>query len=90
MSLDGLVVVIPHSGIVIPPEVPLDCLSDEFPTLVQNVDWYTNWLYGNQPCVVIRRGFLTRCLQSTCARQFLISVRFIGGAQQARHRIALA
>jgi hypothetical protein len=40
-----LLVVIPHSGIVIPHEIPLDSLSDDFSTLMRNVDWYTNWLY---------------------------------------------
>jgi N-formylglutamate amidohydrolase len=38
-------VVIPHSGVVIPNEVPLETLSEDFFVLVQNVDWYTNWLY---------------------------------------------
>ncbi len=40
-----LLVVIPHSGIVIPEEIQLDSLSDDFPGLIRNVDWYTNWLY---------------------------------------------
>jgi hypothetical protein len=40
-----LLVAIPHSGIVIPEEIPLDSLSDEFSGQVRNVDWYTNWLY---------------------------------------------
>ncbi|MBN1548161.1 MAG: hypothetical protein JW902_16025 [Syntrophaceae bacterium] len=35
----------PHSGIVIPSEIPMDALSEDFPILAQNVDWYTNWLY---------------------------------------------
>lgn len=45
MKLKELLVVIPHSGIVIPGELPLESLSERFPELVQNVDWYTNWLY---------------------------------------------
>ena len=45
MELRELLVVIPHSGIVVPGEIPLESLSERFPTLVQNVDWYTNWLY---------------------------------------------
>jgi len=45
MELKELLVVIPHSGIVIPSEIPLESLSERFPALVQNVDWYTNWLY---------------------------------------------
>lgn len=40
-----LLVVVPHSGIVIPREIPLDSLSDDFPALIRNVDWNTNWLY---------------------------------------------
>lgn len=45
MLLRELLVVIPHSGIVIPSEIPLGSLDEKFPALVQNVDWYTNWLY---------------------------------------------
>ena len=41
----GILVVVPHSGIVIPSEIAMDALSEDFPTLAQNVDWYTNWLY---------------------------------------------
>jgi N-formylglutamate amidohydrolase len=40
-----LLVVVPHSGIIIPDEIPLDSLSDDFPDLIKNVDWHTNWLY---------------------------------------------
>jgi N-formylglutamate amidohydrolase len=45
MEFKKLLVVIPHSGIVIPAEIPLDTLSPEFTRLMRNVDWYTNWLY---------------------------------------------
>ena len=45
MVLRELLVVIPHSGIVIPGEISLDALSAQFPRLLRNVDWYTNWLY---------------------------------------------
>lgn len=45
VAFKELLVVIPHSGILIPNEIPLDCLSSEFPRLMRNVDWYTNWLY---------------------------------------------
>ena len=45
MELKKLLVVIPHSGIVVPSEIPLESLSERFPSLVQNIDWYTNWLY---------------------------------------------
>jgi len=45
MELKELLVVIPHSSIVIPGEIPLESLSERFPAQIQNVDWYTNWLY---------------------------------------------
>lgn len=45
MKLKELLVVVPHSGIVVPGEISLANLSERFPALVQNVDWYTNWLY---------------------------------------------
>jgi len=45
MPLEQLLVVIPHSGIMVPNEIALENLSEEFPSLVQNVDWYTHWLY---------------------------------------------
>lgn len=40
-----LLVVIPHSGILIPEEIHYDHLSEDFPDLIKDVDWYTNWLY---------------------------------------------
>lgn len=40
-----LLVVIPHSGIVIPAEIRVDDLSDRFPEMARNVDWFTDWLY---------------------------------------------
>jgi N-formylglutamate amidohydrolase len=45
MTLEQLLVVIPHSGILVPREIPLESLSEQFPSLLQNVDWYTHWLY---------------------------------------------
>lgn len=57
MELKELIVVIPHSGILIPGEIPVETLSGDFPELIRNVDWYTNWLYdfrdllGNQHLV---------------------------------------
>jgi len=38
MTLEQLLVVIPHSGIMVPNEIPIENLSEEFPSLVQNVD----------------------------------------------------
>jgi hypothetical protein len=45
MTRQPLLVVIPHSGILVPKEIPLESLSEQFPSLLQNVDWYTHWLY---------------------------------------------
>src|SRR4030042_4579937 len=45
MQFRELLVVIPHSGIIIPNEIPPDSLSNKFPMLMRNVDWYTNCLY---------------------------------------------
>jgi len=45
MQFRDLLVVVPHSGIIIPNEISFDSLSNEFPMLIRNVDWYTNWLY---------------------------------------------
>lgn len=45
MQNDDILVVVPHSGIVIPSEIPVETLSEQFADLAKNVDWYTNWLY---------------------------------------------
>lgn len=45
MRLKELLVVIPHSGIVIPEEISPKSLADDFPDMLKNVDWYTNYLY---------------------------------------------
>ena len=45
MEYKDILVVIPHSGILIPYEISKDRISADFPRLMRNVDWYTNWLY---------------------------------------------
>lgn len=45
MEFKELLVVVPHSGILIPNEIQPDSLSNDFPRLMRNVDWYTDWLY---------------------------------------------
>jgi N-formylglutamate amidohydrolase len=45
VAFKGLLVVVPHSGLLIPCEIPLNTLSRDFPRLMRNVDWYTNSLY---------------------------------------------
>ncbi len=57
MQFRDLLVVIPHSGIIIPNEISLDSLSNEFPMLMSNVDWYTNWLYDFRD--ILRNSQLT-------------------------------
>lgn len=44
-SLKELLVVTPHSGLLIPAEIPVASLAEDFPAMLRNVDWYTNWLY---------------------------------------------
>jgi len=61
MELKELLVVIPHSGIVVPGEIPLESLSERFPTLVQNVDWYTNWLYDFRDLIENRHIVFPYC-----------------------------
>jgi hypothetical protein len=39
MEIKDLLVVIPHSGIIIPGEISPDTLSPDFPSLMKNVDW---------------------------------------------------
>ncbi|MDD5720256.1 MAG: N-formylglutamate amidohydrolase [Candidatus Krumholzibacteria bacterium] len=45
MPNSDILVVVPHSGVAIPAEIPLDALADDFAELARNIDWYTNWLY---------------------------------------------
>jgi N-formylglutamate amidohydrolase len=45
MTGSDVLVVVGHSGVVIPPEISLEDLTDEFTALLKNVDWYTQWLY---------------------------------------------
>jgi N-formylglutamate amidohydrolase len=45
MDFKELLVVIPHSGILVPEEISVGSLSREFSGLMRDVDWYTNWLY---------------------------------------------
>jgi len=40
-----ILVVIPHSGLIVPEEIPPETLSRELSALVRNIDWHTEWLY---------------------------------------------
>ncbi len=44
-NLPELLVVVPHSGLQIPAELPLEAFSERLPALVRNVDWHTDALY---------------------------------------------
>jgi len=45
MTGSDILVVVPHSGVAIPPEISPEDLSDDFSALLRNIDWYTQWLY---------------------------------------------
>ncbi|MFA7177208.1 MAG: N-formylglutamate amidohydrolase, partial [Smithellaceae bacterium] len=45
MTGSDVLAVVGHSGVVIPPEISLEDLTEEFTALLKNVDWYTQWLY---------------------------------------------
>jgi len=45
MTQADILVVVPHSSVAIPPEIPLEDLSENLPELIKNIDWYTQWLY---------------------------------------------
>lgn len=61
MPGSDILVVVPHSGIVIPPEISLDDLSDELSDLVKNVDWYTQWLYDFRDILANRHVVFPYC-----------------------------
>ena len=61
MTGSDILVVVPHSGIVIPPEISLDDLSDEFPELIKHVDWYTQWLYDFRDILANRELVFPYC-----------------------------
>lgn len=45
MAFNELLVVIPHSGILIPREISVNNLSQNFSEYTGDIDWYTHWLY---------------------------------------------
>ncbi len=45
LKRNELLVVIPHSGVIIPAEITLEDLSEDFFAMASNVDWFTDWLY---------------------------------------------
>lgn len=57
----GLQVVVAHSGILIPAEIDPDSLSDRFPALARNVDWYTDWLYDFRDLLDCRLSVFPYC-----------------------------
>lgn len=61
MTGSDILVVVPHSGVVIPPEISLEDLTDEFSTLIKNVDWYTQWLYDFRDILTNRQLVFPYC-----------------------------
>jgi hypothetical protein len=45
VKFERLLVVVAHSGIILPGEIEPGSLSRDFPLLAKNVDWYTDSLY---------------------------------------------
>lgn len=45
LQFKKLLVVVPHSGVIIPKEIPLEAVSESFAVLMGNVDWHTDLLY---------------------------------------------
>jgi len=61
MTGSDILVVVPHSGVVIPPEISLEDLSDEFTVLIKNVDWHTQWLYDFRDILANRHLVFPYC-----------------------------
>ena len=61
MTGSDILVVVPHSGVVIPPEISLEDLSDEFTVLIRNVDWHTQWLYDFRDILANRQLVFPYC-----------------------------
>lgn len=40
-----ILVVIPHSGLIVPEEIPPEALSGDLWAVARNIDWHTEWLY---------------------------------------------
>jgi len=61
MTGSDILVVVPHSGVAIPPEISLEDLTDEFTALLRNVDWYTQWLYDFRDILANRQLVFPYC-----------------------------
>jgi predicted double-glycine peptidase len=61
MTGSDILVVVPHSGVAIPPEISLEDLTDEFSALIKNVDWYTQWLYDFRDILANRELVFPYC-----------------------------
>lgn len=61
MTGSDILVVVPHSGVVIPPEISLEELTDEFSALLKNVDWHTQWLYDFRDILANRQLVFPYC-----------------------------
>jgi len=61
MTPDRLLVAIPHGGILVPDEIPLESLAADFTDLLRNIDWYTQWLYDFRDILGNRQEDLPHC-----------------------------
>ncbi|MFO7570212.1 MAG: N-formylglutamate amidohydrolase [Smithellaceae bacterium] len=61
MTGSDILVVVPHSGVAIPPEISFEDLSDDFSSLIKNVDWYTHWLYDFRDILACRQIVFPYC-----------------------------
>ncbi|MDD5475176.1 MAG: N-formylglutamate amidohydrolase [Syntrophales bacterium] len=57
----NVLVVVPHSGVVIPPEISMESLSVDFPALARNIDWHTDWLYDFRDILANRQIVFPYC-----------------------------
>lgn len=58
---EHVLVVVPHSGVGIPSEVPMESLAEDFSVLAEHVDWHTNWLYDFRDLLEARHLVFPYC-----------------------------
>lgn len=61
MSVRGVQVVVPHSGLLLPAEIDAESLSDRFADLVRNIDWHTDRLYDFRDLLGCRLSLFPYC-----------------------------
>ncbi|MRR15602.1 MAG: hypothetical protein EG826_03990 [Deltaproteobacteria bacterium] len=61
MTGSDILVVVPHGGVAIPPEISLEDLTGDFAALLKNIDWYTQWLYDFRDILANRQLVFPYC-----------------------------